>query len=418
VNIGIKQPISAIIGAAEEHRADVIGMSGLLVKSTVVMRDNLAELNDRGLAERWPVLLGGAALTRAYVEQDLAELFGGEVRYARDAFEGLRLMETAMSVKRGVPGAAFPPLRQRRVKTRTAADVSGGAPDDTAPGVTAQGAAPGMSGPRTVRADNPVPEPPFWGTRIIKGIPLADYASYLDERATFMGQWGLKPSRREGGPSYEDLVESEGRPLLRMWLERAQTEGLLQAAVVYGYFRCVSDGDDLIVLGDDGGERERFTFPRQQRDERLCLADYFRPAASGETDVVAFQLATMGSAVSGATAELFAADAYREYLELHGLSVQLTEALAEYWHARVRKELGIAGADPAQLDDFFSVKYQGARYSIGYPACPDLADRAKIARLLRPERIGVELSEEMQLHPEQSTDAIVIHHPAARYFSV
>jgi 5-methyltetrahydrofolate--homocysteine methyltransferase len=410
VNIGIKQPISAIIAAAEEHRADVIGMSGLLVKSTVVMRDNLAELNDRGMADRWPVLLGGAALTRAYVEQDLAERFAGEVRYARDAFEGLHLMDAAMSVKRGVPGAALPALRQRRVRPRPVLEV----PDVPAGGP----AAPGTAGARTVSADNPVPEPPFWGTRIVKGIPLAEYAAYLDERATFMGQWGLKPSRKPGGPSYEDLVESEGRPRLRMWLERAQTEGLLQAAVVYGYFRCVSDGDDLIVLGEDGAERERFTFPRQRRDERLCLADYFRPASSGETDVVAFQLATMGSAVSGATAELFAANAYREYLELHGLSVQLTEALAEYWHGRVRRELGIASEDPADLDGFFSVRYQGARYSIGYPACPDLADRAKIARLLEPGRIGVELSEEMQLHPEQSTDAIVIHHPAGRYFSV
>jgi 5-methyltetrahydrofolate--homocysteine methyltransferase len=425
VNIGIKQPVSAIIAAAEEHQADVIGMSGLLVKSTVVMRDNLAELNDRGLAERWPVLLGGAALTRAYVEQDLAELFGGEVRYARDAFEGLRLMDTAMAVKRGVPGAAFPPLRQRRVKARTA---TGDASDDTAAVTAADG-----SPLRTVRADNPVPEPPFWGTRIIKGIPLAEYASFLDERATFMGQWGLKPSRKEGGPSYEDLVESEGRPRLRMWLDRAQSEGMLQAAVVYGYFRAVSEGNDLIVLSETGEELERFTFPRQQRDERLCLADYFRPrvsagpvsagtvsagTAAGETDVVAFQLATMGPAVSEATAELFAANAYREYLELHGLSVQLTEALAEYWHRRVRTELGIAGEDPADLDGFFSVKYRGARYSFGYPACPDLADRAKVARLLRPERIGVELSEEMQLHPEQSTDAIVLHHPDARYFSV
>ena len=407
VNLGIKQPVSTIIAAAEEHKADVIGMSGLLVKSTVVMRDNLSELNDRGMAERWPVLLGGAALTRAYVEQDLAELFGGEVRYARDAFEGLRLMDTAMAVKRGVPGAAFPPLRQRRVKA--AAKLADDVPQDAAARTTRSA---------SVRSDNPVPAPPFWGTRIIKGIPLADYASYLDERATFMGQWGLKPSRKEGGPSYEDLVESEGRPRLRMWLERAQTEGLLQAAVVYGYFRCVSEGNDLIVLSEAGEERERFTFPRQQRDERLCLADYFRPAPSGDTDVVAFQLVTMGAAMSGATAELFAANAYREYLELHGLSVQLTEALAEYWHARVRKELAIASADPADLDGFFSVKYQGARYSFGYPACPDLADRAKVARLLEPERIGVELSEEMQLHPEQSTDAIVIHHPEARYFSV
>jgi 5-methyltetrahydrofolate--homocysteine methyltransferase len=406
VNIGIKQPISAIISAAEEHGADVIGMSGLLVKSTVVMRDNLAELNSRGLAGRWPVLLGGAALTRAYVEQDLAALFEGDVRYARDAFEGLRLMNAAMAVKRGDPGASLPELHTRRVRPSAAKPEW----DDVSVTDT------------TVRSDisheNPVPEPPFWGTRVVKGLPLAEYGAYLDERATFLGQWGLKPSRKAGGPSYEDLVETEGRPRLRMWLERAQTEGLLQAAVVYGYFRCVSERNDLIVLSEAGEELERFTFPRQRRDSRLCLADYFRPAASGQTDVVAFQLATMGPAVSGATGELFAKNAYREYLELHGLSVQLTEALAEYWHVRVRRELGIDAADPADLDGFFSVRYQGARYSIGYPACPDLADRAKIARLLAPERIGVELSEEMQLHPEQSTDAIVVHHPEAKYFSV
>ncbi len=414
VNIGIKQPISAIIGAAEEHGADVIGMSGLLVKSTVVMRDNLAELSAKGLADRWPVLLGGAALTRAYVEQDLAGQFSGEVRYARDAFEGLHLMDAMMAVKRGVPGASLPALRERRVKRRSGEQ----APDVPSPRTGDAASGDGSVRSADISSDNPVPEPPFWGTRVVKGVPLADYAAYLDERATFMGQWGLKPSRQAGGPSYEELVETEGRPRLRMWLERAQTEGLLQAAVVYGYFRCVSEGNDLIVLSQEGKERERFSFPRQRRDSRLCLADYFRPAASGQTDVVAFQLVTMGPALSTATAELFARNAYRDYLELHGLSVQLAEALAEYWHARVRSELGIASADPASLDGFFSVKYQGARYSFGYPACPDLADRAKVARLLEPERIGVRLSEEMQLDPEQSTDAIVLHHPAARYFSV
>ena len=254
---------------------------------------------------------------------------------------------------------------------------------------------------------------------MIKGVPLADYAAYLDERALFMGQWGLKPSRGGAGASYEELVETEGRPRLRMWLERMQTEGLLEAAVVYGYFRCVSSGNDLIVLGQDGEtELERFSFPRQRRDRRLCLADFFKPQDSGQTDVVAFQLATMGPRVSLATGELFAKNAYREYLELHGLSVQLTEALAEYWHARVRRELVIADADPDDLDGFFRLGYRGARYSIGYPACPDLADRAKMVRLLEPSRIGVELSEEMQLHPEQSTDAIVVHHPEAKYFSV
>ncbi len=406
VNIGIKQPISAIITAAEESGADAIGMSGLLVKSTVVMRDNLAELNSRDLGSRWPILLGGAALTRAYVEQDLAALFDGEVRYARDAFEGLRLMDAVMAVRRGEEGARLPERRTRQVRR-----PSRGAPAGEA------GPGPGDQTRSDVALIDDIPEPPFWGTRVIKGVPLAEYAAYLDERATFMGQWGLKPSRGQGGVTYEELVETDGRPRLRMWLERARTEGLLEAAVVYGYFRCVSEGNDLVVLGEDGADLERFTFPRQRRDRRLCLADFFAPRESGRTDVVAFQLATMGPTVSQATGELFAKNAYREYLELHGLSVQLTEALAEYWHTRIRRELGYAGQDPDDIEDFFRLGYRGARYSLGYPACPDLADRAKVARLLQPERIGVELSEEMQLVPEQSTDALVVHHPEAKYFS-
>ena len=408
VNLGIKQPVSAIIDAAVEHGADAVGMSGLLVKSTVVMRENLEELNVRGLAERWPVLLGGAALTRAYVENDLAELFDGEVRYARDAFEGLRLMDAVMAVRRGVPGATLPELRPRRVRARDRADApaEGGAPGGEV-------AAPARS---DVAVDVPVPVPPFWGDRVVKGIPLADYAAMLDERATFLGQWGLRPGRG-GGPSYEELVETEGRPRLRAWLERAQSEQLLQAAVVYGYFPCHAEGDDLVVL-EGGQERCRFTFPRQRRDRRLCLADFFRPAGSGEVDVVAFQLVTVGPRISEATAELFAKNAYRDYLELHGLSVQLTEALAEYWHKRVREELGIAGDDAPDLADVLAHQgYRGSRYSFGYPACPNLEDRAKLVELLRPERIGVELSPECQLHPEQSTDALVVHHPEANYFN-
>ncbi|KWX08679.1 methionine synthase, partial [Carbonactinospora thermoautotrophica] len=402
VNLGIKQPISAILEAAEEHDADVIGMSGLLVKSTVVMKENLEEMNARGVATRWPVILGGAALTRAYVEQDLAELYQGEVRYARDAFEGLRLMDAIVAVKRGVPGAQLPPLRTRRV--RSGAKLVETPPEE-------------MPQRSDVATDNPVPTPPFWGTRVVKGVALAEYAAYLDERATFMGQWGLKPARGGKGPTYEELVESEGRPRLRMWLERLQTENLLQAAVVYGYFPCVSEGNDLIVLDEGGGERVRFTFPRQRRDRHLCLADFFRAKDSGETDVVAFQLVTIGPRISEATAELFAQNSYREYLELHGLSVQLTEALAEYWHARVRAELGFAQEDPDDLDGILRVGYRGARYSFGYPACPDLEDRAKIVELLRPDRIGVALTEEYQLVPEQSTDALIVHHPEAKYFN-
>jgi 5-methyltetrahydrofolate--homocysteine methyltransferase len=408
VNIGIKQPISAILDAATEQDADVIGMSGLLVKSTVVMRDNLAELNSRKLASRWPVLLGGAALTRAYVEQDLAGLFDGEVRYARDAFEGLRLMDAFMAVKRGDSGAQLPALRERRVRRAAPSRQAGADAGET--GVAADIRS-------DVSATVPVPEPPFWGSRVVKGIPLADYGAFLDERALFLGQWGLKPARGREGPSHQELAETEGRPRLRMWLERAQTDGLLQAAVVQGYFPCVSEGNELVVLDDSGAERERFRFPRQRRDRRLCLADFFRPRESGETDVVAFQLVTVGSRISEATAELFAKNAYRDYLELHGLSVQLAEALAEYWHARVRGALGLGGADPADLDGILKVGYQGCRYSFGYPACPDLEDRAKVMRLLEPGRIGVTLSEEFQLAPEQSTDAVITHHPEAKYFS-
>ncbi|MBO2449870.1 methionine synthase [Actinomadura barringtoniae] len=402
VNLGIKQPMSSILDAAKNERADVIGMSGLLVKSTVIMKENLEELNSRGLGSEWPVLLGGAALTRAYVEQDLAELYEGEVRYARDAFEGLRLMDAFMAVKRGEDGAQLPPLRERRVKKGATLKVT--EPEE-------------MPARSDVATDNKVPAPPFFGDRIVKGIPMADYAAFLDERATFMGQWGLKPSRGDDGPSYEELVETEGRPRLRMWLDRVQTEGLIEAAVVYGYFPAVSEGNDLVILNEDGSDRERFSFPRQRRDRHLCLADFFRSRESGETDVVAFQLVTVGSKIAEATGELFAKNAYRDYLELHGLSVQLTEALMEYWHTRIRSEIGFGAEDADDVQDFFKLGYRGARYSFGYPACPDLEDRATLVRLLQPERIGVSLSEELQLVPEQSADAMVVHHPEAKYFN-
>ncbi len=428
VNIGIKQPINSILEAADEHNADVIGMSGLLVKSTVIMKENLQEMNSRGVAARWPVVLGGAALTRGYVEQDLSEIFEGDVRYARDAFEGLRLMDAMMATRRGVPGGVHGPddtklsdeearklaeRKARRERSQRIAEARRAAEDQEVREL------PSRSDTAT---DNPVPTPPFWGDRVVKGIQLADYAALLDERATFMGQWGLRGARGNG-PSYEELVETEGRPRLRYWLQRFQTEGILEAAVVYGYFPCVSKGDDLIVLDDAGHERTRFTFPRQRRERRLCLADFFRAEDSGETDVVGFQIVTVGDKISEFTSSLFEANAYRDYLEAHGLSVQLTEALAEYWHRRMREELllpggtAMASEDPAEVEDYFKLHYRGARYSLGYGACPDLEDRAKIVSLLHPDRINVELSEEFQLHPEQSTDAIVIHHPEAKYFN-
>ena len=416
VNIGIKQPINAILDAAEEHNVDVIGLSGLLVKSTQIMKENLEEMNLRGVAERWPVILGGAALTRSFVEQDLAEIFDGEVRYARDAFEGLRLMDALVKIKRGDTSVTLPPLKKRIVK----------------PVSKLVHTVPDMMPTRSdVASDNSIPTPPFWGSRVVKGIPLRDYASFLDERATFMGQWGLKPSRAEDGASYEELVETEGRPRLRAWMDRVQTEGLLEAAVAYGYFPAVSDGDDLVILhhgpegatdggsgGEPGTERMRFKFPRQARDRHLCLSDFVASKESGKIDVVPFQLVTMGNRVSEVANEIYAKNEYREYLELHGLSVQLTEALAEFWHARVREELGFSAEDPNEVEGLFKLDYRGARYSFGYPACPELEDRVKLVELLKPELIGVTLSEELQLHPEQSTDAMVLHHPEAKYFSV
>jgi 5-methyltetrahydrofolate--homocysteine methyltransferase len=403
INLGIKQPVSAIIEAALAHNADAIGMSGLLVKSTVVMRDNLAELNNRGLGS-FPVLLGGAALTRAFVEEDLNDLYTGEVRYARDAFEGLALMESVAAIKRGEPGAALPAPRRRRVAPRPRPEVAEAGEDTTRSDV-----ARGID----------VPVPPFWGSRVVKGVKLAEVAEWLDHRATFQGQWGLRGGGT--GPGYDELVETEGLPRLRRWLDRIHTDSLAEFAVVYGYWPCHSEGNELVIgdPADPGRELHRFGFPRQGRDRRLCLADFFRDAdeaADLGPDVIALQLVTMGSAVSRATAELFAADAYRDYLELHGLSVQLTEALAEYWHARVRAELGLTG--DGQVEAMIRDQdYRGCRYSFGYPACPDLEHRRTMVDLLEPERIGVALSEELQLHPEQSTDAIVLHHPEASYFN-
>ncbi|QRY64132.1 methionine synthase [Gordonia sp. PDNC005] len=429
VNIGIKQPIATILSVAEDQRADVIGMSGLLVKSTVVMKENLEEMNSRGKSE-FPVLLGGAALTRTYVEGDLADIYEGDVRYARDAFEGLTLMDEIMAIKRGEgPDPDSPEAKaaaakvaerkarrersQRIAAKRKAAEVPVEIPARS-----------------DVAVDNEIPEPPFWGTRIVKGIPVAEYLTLLDERALFLGQWGLRGTRGDSGPDYEELVETEGRPRLREWISRLATEGILaHAAVVYGYFPAVSEGDVVHVLESPDPSSpvvHSFEFPRQQRTRFLCIADFIRSRedaiAAGRVDVLPFQLVTMGQPIADFANKLFAGDEYRDYLEVHGIGVQLTEALAEYWHQRVRSELtfdggSMADGDPDRPQGFFDLEYRGARYSFGYGACPNLEDRAKMVDLLQPERIGVELSEELQLHPEQSTDAFVLHHPEAKYFN-
>ena len=427
VNLGIKQPISTILHAAEEHRADAVGMSGLLVKSTVIMKENLQEINSRGIASTLPVLLGGAALTRSYVENDLSEVYEGRVAYARDAFEGLRLMDATMARVRGELPEIDPEEQAKKAERKARHERSQRvAAKRKAAEAEVAGPVPERS---DVTVDNLLPTPPFWGTRVVKGIALGDYAGMVDERALFLGQWGLKKTRT--GPSYEELVETVGRPRMRQWLERLSTEGVLaHAALVYGYFPVVSEKDSLIVLSEprpDAPARFTLEFPRQRRDRHLCLADFWRPRElaieRGEVDVLPLHLVTMGQPIADYANELFAKDAYRDYYEVHGLGVQLTEALAEYWHRRIREELrfptgtAVAAEDPADVEEFFKLGYRGARYSLGYGACPNLDDRTKIVELLQPERIGVELSEELQLHPEQSTDAMVAHHPEAKYFN-
>lgn len=402
VNIGIKQTINQIIDAAESASVDVIGMSGLLVKSTVIMRENLQELTTRGLAGKWPIILGGAALTRSYVEQDLADEFSGVVRYARDAFEGLDLMNTLMAIKQGDASAALPPLKRRvtpRARTKDGESFEGRS---------------------DVSRNVSVPKAPFLGSRTVKGISVTDYLALLDERALFVGQWGLDGSRGR----FEEMAVTEGRPRLRSMLNEAQSEKWLEAGVVYGYFPCYSEDNDLVIVDHEnlssGRERMRFSFPRQSRDRHLCISDFFRDRDESEAkgfDVVAFHIVTMGNAVSKATSKLFEENRYREYLELHGMSVQLTEALAEYWHKRVREELSIVKDDSSDVQSILDQGYRGSRYSFGYPACPDLSQQTLIMELLDAQSIGVSLSEEFQLHPEQSTSAIIVHHPEAKYFN-
>ncbi len=399
-NLGIKQPIATIIDKALEVEADAIGLSGLLVKSTVVMREDLEELNARGLA-RFPVLLGGAALNRRYVEHDLRAVYEGDVYYCRDAFEGLD------TLGRVVAGEGPAPARTAPVAAATTERAS---PAPEAPARSA------------VARDVPVPQPPFWGSRVVRGIPLRDVFPYVNEVALFRAQWGYQRGDRSEA-EYEALLEEEVRPVFRAWQERAIGEGLLTPQVVYGYFKCRAEGNDLLVWPEvegeaPAGEPVRFQFPRQPEGRRLCIADFFKDGESGEYDTVAFTLVTVGSRATELAQELFEADEYRDYLHFHGFGVESAEALAELWHKRVREELGIAGRDATDMRELFRQGYQGSRYSFGYPACPDLEQQVGIARLLGPERIGVELGETFQWDPEQSTSAIVVHHPEARYFTV
>ncbi len=402
VNLGIKQPIGNIIEAALKHQADAIGLSGLLVKSTLVMKENLDELNTRDLW-RFPVILGGAALTRGYVEEDLRSLYRGEVYYAGDAFDGLRLMNEIVSRERDeARGAEAAPPRPQGVRR----------PSRPAPAEPPRGTR------SDVRTDVPIPAPPFFGTRVVTEIPLAEVFAFVNEVALFRTQWQFHRGKgpREG---FDEMIATHVRPIYERWKARCEQEQILQPRVVYGYFRCQSEGNDLVVYAEDGRTPTvRFTFPRQPSGRHLCIADFFAGTDSGRMDVLGCMLVTVGRRASEVTRDLFAQHNYTDYLYLHGLSVEAAEALAELWHRRTREELGIAGEDSPDLTRIFRQGYRGSRYSFGYPACPNLEDQAKLFTLLEPERIGVELSEEFQLDPEQSTSAIVVHHPEAKYFNI
>jgi 5-methyltetrahydrofolate--homocysteine methyltransferase len=427
VNLGIKQLIDDILRAAQEHNADAIGMSGLLVKSTLIMRDNLELMNERGISV--PVVLGGAALTRRYVEDDLRSVYNGALFYAKDAFAGLHTMDE-------LTGGT---MRENAATQSTATAVAGNngdQPADDAEDLVGEDAKLGIRKParpravtrvsgdttHTTRSDvnpnAPIPRAPFYGSRVVKEIPLDDVFAFVNETALFKGQWQFKQGKRSA-EDYRKLVAEHVRPTYDALKERSQRERLLTPRVVYGYFPCQSSGNDLIIYQDDEkSERLRFTFPRQPAGKRLCLADYFAATDSGRVDVVPFHLVTMGRRASQYSQELFKADNYADYLFFHGLSVESAEALAELWHKRIREELGIADRDAKELNKLFHQSYQGSRFSFGYPACPNLEDQTKLFELLDPSRIDVELTEEFQLDPEQSTSAIIVHHEEAKYFSI
>ncbi len=401
-NLGIKVGVNEMLSALEEHQADALGMSGLLVKSTLIMRENLELMNERGMSHV-PVLLGGAALTRTYVERDLRQVYSGRVFYGKDAFEGLRVLDRLGELRRGDDvDSDFGRVISEKKVFRRIRDEAPEAPEGL----------PGRS--PNVERDNPIFKPPFLGSRVAKGMSVDEISEYLNLTALFRNQWGFRPENAEGDPAFKERVSAT----LREQLAIAKQEGLLVPQVVWGHYAVNADGNDLVVYNDDDRVEEiaRFTFPRQHVEPFLCIADFFRSLDSGEGDYASFMLVTMGARVSERCQELFAENRYTDYLMLHGLGVEMAEALAEMWHKRIREELGFAEEDGPTLTGLFRQQYRGGRYSWGYPACPDLMDNAKVAELLGAERIAVSVSEGFQLNPEQTTDAIICHHPMAKYF--
>ena len=413
VNLGIKQPITAILDAAQQYKADAVGMSGLLVKSTVVMRENLEEMTRQGVA--MPVMLGGAALTRRYVEEDCVKAYAsGRVAYARDAFDGLALMDKVVNGRFDHHLAEVRAKNRGRVvnesrKLGRAADVRPLRPIDVEEiRLRRQELTRGL----------PVVEPPFWGPRTVARVPVKALVPYLNERMLYQFHWGY----RKDGRTLDEFklwAQKELRPILQRMLDTAIQQDILVPQAVYGYWPCAAEGNDVILFAPENGhEVARFSFPRQNKEGGVCIADFFRDVSDDARDVIGLQVVTMGPRASDTAREWFAENRYQDYLYLHGLSVEMAEAMAEYTHKRVRAELGFAGDEARDIEALLQQGYRGSRYSFGYPACPNLADQRQLLALLNAEEIGVSLTEEDQLDPEQSTSAIVVTHPQAKYFSV
>jgi 5-methyltetrahydrofolate--homocysteine methyltransferase len=392
-----------------------VGLSGLLVKSVNVMEENIDELNAG--ADRPRLILGGAALTRHYCEGHLRPKYKGECYYGKDAFDGLRIMDLITAGKTDQLSAEIADRQGKRSKaeemivaTRAAKLADAQRPSET----------PERSSVRSdVSMSNTVPTPPFWGSRVVENLNLDDLYPFINPVALFRGQWGFKKGAMTDA-EYDAMIEDKVVPIFERLKARCKAEGILQPKAVYGYFPCNSDGDDLIIWDspDRKTERLKFTFPRQPDKKRLCISDFFRPVHSGQADVIGMHCVTMGHKASEAAKALYAKNEYQEYLYLHGMGVETAEALAEFWHKRMRQEMGIGSEDSPKIRDLFTQHYRGSRYSFGYPACPDMSDQDKLFALLEPGRVGCVLTENHQIDPEQSTSAIIVHHPEAKYFNV
>ncbi len=417
LNLGIKVPISNIITAVQEHKPDAVGLSGLLVKSTVIMRENLEELTQQGYDV--PILLGGAALTRAYVEEDCVSAYGpGRVAYAQDAFDGLDLMNKIAS---GQFDAYLQEVQKRKHNRPTPAKAKQRWANHEAKPATELRPVE-LEAIKLKREElakqTAVPTPPFWGARIIDNVPMRALVPYLNEQMLYTFHWGFKKS----GKSLEEYwkwVETDVKPILVRLLGECEKDNIIQPKAAYGYFKCASQGNDVILFDESGNnEIGRFNLPRQEKDGGVCVADFFRDVDSGERDVIGMQVVTAGQRVADIGRQWFAGDRYQDYLYLHGLGVEMAEGLAEYIHKRIRAELGFGHEDERDLKKLVKQGYRGSRYSFGYPACPRLEDQKILLKLLGADKIGIELSEEFQLHPEASTSAIVVHHPQAKYFNI